>query len=188
MADTEDRLTDRERGIATEFGNVLDMAARLMLGGNVSKSYFYEKFSALVASSIQAAELLGFTPGELSPKDRESAAAWRFNTVWKTVAHEEGNQGALGQIWTALQYDNPYYTADYPPFCPIFRERPYTLDDPKAQEWHLQIEQPGETLLRDITVRGFSAADAVRNAYYLYPGRYVQINALKHDDQSPTRE
>lgn len=178
-------LTDTEYAIAMRLQNGLDMIARLIAGGGVSKEYFASKFGKAVEDFEEVVKLTGIDPYNHTSNDAERS--WRFEDVWDAaVARGMHMAPALRQVWTALQYDNPYFSAEYPlsDNTPYFPERPMTLDDPKSQDWHVQYALPDrQPPFVDTVVRGRSASDAVRNTYYLYPqATHVRLNTLEHED------
>lgn len=102
-------LTASEQRIADELGNVLDMAARLITGP-ISKSYFDEKFSNLLRSATALASEI-----EIDSVGRSTAGspAWDHGKVWDTIVGKYSAPGfRLDQVWTALEHENDYYSAE----------------------------------------------------------------------------
>lgn len=184
---TTDELTETEKQIAADLAHGFDMISRL-LNGPISHEYFHGKFPAALRAFLRVAERTGIDPDKPGQMHvRDDAPDWDVHKVWDQVVRSEaGAGGRLDQIWTALQYDNPYYVAELGLLSngkPYFAHRPETLDDPASTEWHVQYETEDAPRMTRATVRGRSAADAVRNAYYVFPqATSVRINKLEHPD------
>ncbi|WP_165943733.1 hypothetical protein [Saccharopolyspora karakumensis] len=186
MTESQGPLDPIEDEIAQKLAIGFDNIARLMTGP-VSDQYFHEKFPRALRAFQEVAGLLGldtYDPGVVI----EDAPKPDLLKVWDEVVRRESSDGrALDQIWTAVQYENPYYVAQYPlsDNKPYFGRRPRTLDDPTCTDWHVQYGTQDSFRLTNAVVRGRSASDAVRNAYYLYPeATKVRINILKHPDET----
>jgi hypothetical protein len=194
MSGEREEPTVLEEHLADALGNGLDNIARLMTGP-VSVQYFREKFSNSLRSFLRVAKMADIDLNELldtaqravnrsATVSDDDTPAWDVNKVWDEVVRRESMTGhRLDQIWTALQYENPYYRAEYPLANgrPYFGERPQTLDDQHSKEWHVQYGTENSNRLKNATVRAQSESDAVRNTFYVYPeATSVQINRIKH--------
>src|SRR5690625_2150639 len=81
VSEAYDQLTETEKRIATEWGNGLDMMARLMTGP-VSSEYFHGKFPAALRSFLKVAEMAGIDPNEPGITHvREDAPDWDVHKV-----------------------------------------------------------------------------------------------------------
>lgn len=169
MSSNSGELSPEEKAIAEHLGWVLDMVARI-IGNPMSTGYTIEKFTSALAHSQQAARAMGLNPDDL--RDRTGLVTWDVAKVWQVIYERYGHSGrALNQIWTALQYENPYYIASYPfpDHRPHFNEQPKALADPDAPQHQVLVFHHGQSRGDRITVRGYTKSDAVRNAYWVVP-------------------